>query len=258
MRESSRDRRGAHDGSGYARPHFVRGIDKWVGTDPGLRVANAIIDYFPATIAGLEHVPREGGALLVGNHGTFGLDAFILGAFLSRELGRLPTWLAERHLWHVPLMPRALAWVRAIEGEPQAAIRHLERGELVVVYPGGIHDSYKGWRERHRLQWGARAGFARVAMRARVPIVPVAACGIDDAYRVLAREPGLGKLLFGDDRYNFPIALGRRGTLLPKKVPVSFHVLPPIEALGDVESADDVERVRRATHDALTQLLAAH
>lgn len=236
----------------------MRGIDKWVGTPAGLRVANAIIDYFPATIAGLEHVPREGGALLVGNHGLFGLDAFILGALLSRDLRRMPTWLAERHLWHNPILPRALDYVGAIVGEPEAARRHLASGELVVVYPGGIYDSFKTSRQRHRLQWGARAGFARVAMRAGVPIVPVAACGIDDAYRVLAREPGLGKLLFGDARYNLPIPLGRRGTLIPKRVPVAFRVLSPIDTRGDVHSTGDVERVRAATHDALSHVLADH
>lgn len=235
-----------------------REIDKWLDTDVGQRAARAVIDYFSASVVGLEHVPREGGALLVGNHGVFGLDAFILGALLAKELGRLPTWLGERQLWMVPLLPRALAYVGAIEGERETATRHLEAGELVVVYPGGIHDSFKLSRERHRLQWGARAGFAHIAMRARVPIVPVAACGIDDAYRVIAREPGLGKLLFGDARYNFPIVLGRRGTLVPRKVPVSFHVLAPIDTSGDTARAEDVERVRAATHDALEGVLSVH
>jgi len=234
----------------------ARDIDKWIDTDVGRRLVREVIEYFSASIVGLEHVPRAGGALLVGNHGAFGLDAFILGALLAKELGRLPTWLGERQLWMVPLLPRALAYVGAIEGEREAATRHLEAGELVVVYPGGIHDSYKLSRERHRLQWGTRAGFAHVAMRARVPIVPVAACGIDDAYRVIAREPGLGKLLFGHARYNFPIALGRRGTLLPRRVPVSFHVLAPVDTHGDATRAEDVERVRAATHDALTTVLA--
>ncbi len=233
----------------------MRGIDKWVGTIPGDRVVNTIIDYFPATLTGEEHVPLEGGALLVGNHGLFGIDAFILGALMARHLGRLPTWLGERHLWATPFLPPALAYVGAIVGEPEAATRHLTAGELVVVYPGGIHDSFKTSRERHRLQWGSRAGFARVAMRAGVPIVPVAACGIDDAYHVLAREPGLGKLLFGHSRFNFPIAFGRRGTLLPKKVPVSFRVLTPIDTTGDASSAEDVERVRAATHRALSRAL---
>jgi len=232
-----------------------REIDKWIGTDVGQRAVRAVIDYFSASIVGLEHVPLTGGALLVGNHGAFGLDAFILGALLAKELGRLPTWLGERTLWQMPLLPRALAYVGAIKGEREAATQRLEAGELVVVYPGGIHDSYKLSRERHRLQWGARAGFAHVALRARVPIVPVAACGIDDAYRVIAREPGLGKLLLGDARYNFPIALGRRGTLVPRKVPVSFHVLAPIDTRGDAARAEGVERVRAATHHALTSVL---
>lgn len=237
---------------------MARGIDEWVGTRTGQRLARGLIDYFSATITGADHVPRRGGALLVGNHGVFGLDAFILAALLARDVGRMPTWLGERHLWATPLLPRALDFVGAIEGEPEAATRHLSRGELVVVYPGGIHDSFKPASERHRLQWGSRAGFARVAMRARVPVVPVAACGVDDAYRVVAREPGLGRLLFGDARYNFPIVLGRRGTLLPRRVPVSFHVLAPIDTRGDVAMADDVERVRAATHDALTQVLSRH
>ncbi len=233
----------------------ARDIDKWIDTDVGRRVAREVIDYFSASIIGLEHVPRTGGALLVGNHGAFGLDAFILGALLATELGRLPTWLGERTLWQMPLLPRALSYVGAIRGEREAATRRLEAGELVVVYPGGIHDSYKLSRDRHRLQWGSRAGFAHVAIRARVPILPVAACGIDDAYLVIGREPGLGKLLLGDARYNFPIALGRRGTLVPRKVPVSFHVLAPIDTSGDAASEDDVERVRGATHHALTSVL---
>lgn len=235
-----------------------RGIDRWVGTDAGRRVASAVIDYFSARLVGLEHLPREGGALLVGNHGVFGLDAFVLGALMANELGRMPTWLGERNLWAAPLLPRALAYVGAIAGEPETATAHLSAGELVVVYPGGIHDSFKLARERHRLQWGTRAGFARIAMRAGVPVIPIAACGIDDAYRVIAREPGLGKLLFGDARYNFPIVLGRRGTLVPKRVPLVFHALAPIDTTGDPTNADDVERVRAATHDALTRVLDAH
>jgi 1-acyl-sn-glycerol-3-phosphate acyltransferase len=236
----------------------ARGIDRWIDTAEGRGLARALIDYFPATLEGLEHLPREGGALLVGNHGVFGLDAFILGALLATELGRLPTWLGERHLWATPLLPRALAYVGAIPGERASAQRHLEAGELVVVYPGGIHDSFKHSRDRHRLMWGERAGFAHVAMEARVPIVPIAACGIDDLYRVLGREPGLGKLLFGDARYNFPLVLGRRGTLLPRRRPVTFRALAPIDTAGDPARAEDVSRVREQTRAALERALGDH
>ncbi|MBX7193909.1 MAG: acyltransferase family protein [Sandaracinaceae bacterium] len=229
----------------------ARGIDRWLESERARGAARGLIRYFSARLEGAEHLPREGGALLVGNHAVFGLDAFVLGALLATEVGRLPTWLAERQLWKTPLLPRALDFVGAIAGERGAAARHLAAGELVVVYPGGIHDSYKLARDRHRLMWGERVGFAHVAMTARVPIVPVAGCGIDDVYRVVGREPGLGKLLFGDERYNFPIALGRRGTLVPRRVPLTFRMLAPIDTNGDPESPADVARVRDQTRVAL-------
>lgn len=235
-----------------------RAIDDLVTTAPGRAAADALIRYFSATLEDAAHIPREGPALLVGNHGAFGVDAFILGALLAREVGRMPTWLAERQLWRVPGAPRVLDALGAIEGEPVAALRRLEAGELVVVYPGGILDSYKLASERHRLQWGSRAGFARLAMQARAPIVPIAACGGDDIYRVIAREPGLGKLLFGDARYNFPIVLGRRGTLLPRKVRVTMRAHAPVDTAGDPSSPADVERVRAETHEALRRTLEAH
>ena len=224
----------------------------------GRAIVTRIIGYFSATLLGGENIPRTGGALLVGNHGVFGFDAFVLGALLARHVGRMPTWLADRHLWLTPGFGLALDFAGAIRGERKQAVAHLEAGNLVVVYPGGIFDSYKLARDRHRLKWGNRAGFARVAMTAKVPIVPIAACGVDDIYRIVAREPGLGNLLFGDSRYNLPIALGRLGTLFPKKVPVTIRALPPIVTDGDPESAADVERIRAATYWALQRELDRH
>ncbi|CAN5610530.1 lysophospholipid acyltransferase family protein [soil metagenome] len=230
-------------------------IGGYIDTLAGRAVIRAIVRYFSATFVGSENVPRTGGALLVGNHGVFGFDAFVLGALLARDIGRMPTWLADRHLWLTPGFGPALDFAGAIKGERPSAVARLQAGDLVVVYPGGIFDSYKLARDRHRLKWGNRAGFARVAMMARVPIVPIAACGVDDMYRVVAREPGLGNLLFGDARYNFPIALGRLGTPIPKKVPVTIHALSAVDTSGDASKPEDVERVRALTYRALQTTL---
>lgn len=233
----------------------LRPIDEWMDTIAGRAVIRAVVGYFSATFVGAENIPKKSGALLVGNHGVFGFDAFVLGALLARDIGRMPVWLADRHLWRTPGFGAALDFAGAIKGERSSAVTHLQEGELVVVYPGGIFDSYKLARDRHRLKWGNRAGFARVAMMAGVPIVPIAACGVDDMYRVVAREPGLGDLLFGDSRYNFPIALGRLGTPIPKKVPVTIRALPHIDTSGDASRPEDVERVRAATYRAIQETL---
>lgn len=76
------------------------------------------------------------------------------------------------------------------------------------MYPGGIDESLKPKRDRNRLKWGARDGFARVALRARVPILPIAGAGIDETYTIHVREPWLGRRLLGSARYDLPIASG--------------------------------------------------
>jgi 1-acyl-sn-glycerol-3-phosphate acyltransferase len=221
----------------------------------GRHFIDAVIRYFDAKMTGVEHVPQHGPALLVANHGIFGFDAFILGALLWRHKHRLAVWLADRNLWKTPGLAATLDWVNAIPGTPEDAVACLRKGELVVVYPGGIFDSYKHARDRHKLKWRGRAGFARVALRAASVVVPIAACGVDDMYRVVGRDPLLGRILFGDSRYNLPIALGRFGTLIPRPATVTVHVLAPIFPEGDANHPADVERLRRSVHDSIQSKL---
>lgn len=225
-------------------------VARYRGTPLADRLIDAVLRYFYVELVGAHHVPAAGGALLVANHGPFGFDAVVLGALLARH-ARIPRWLADRNLWRTPGLGAALDFVGAIPGEPDGAVSLLERGELVVVYPGGVFDSFKPHAERHKLQWRKRAGFARVALRARVPIVPVAACGVDDIYRVVAREPGFGKWVFGDERYNFPIVLGRMLTLVPRRVKVTVEVLAPHAPVGSADDEASVLALRDSVERAL-------
>jgi 1-acyl-sn-glycerol-3-phosphate acyltransferase len=222
----------------------------------GRAVTSLPVKWFHAKLDGADRIPAQGAALLVGNHSFLGLDGFVLAALVNREVGRYLRFLGERHLWDIPALGPILTRLGAVAGEPEAAVAMLEAGDLVAVYPGGIDDSWKPKAERYRLQWGQRAGFARVAMRARVPIVPVAGLGIDDAYDVVGRERRIGRALFGSPRYDLPIAFGALGTLLPRRVPQRYVVLPPVDTQGDPARADDVERVRRATYESLDAVLA--
>lgn len=229
------------------RPSFQRFPESAIGR----RFVDGVLRYFDATFVGHERVPREGGALLVANHGVFGFDAFILGALLWRHARRLAVWLADSNLWKTPGLAATLDWVNAIPGTPADAVEQLRRGEIVIVYPGGIFDSYKHQRDRHKLKWRGRSGFARVALRAAAPVVPIAACGVDDMYSIVGRDPFLGRVLFGDRRYNLPIALGRYGTLVPRPAKVTVHALAPIFPDGDAENPSDVERLRAQVHDSI-------
>jgi 1-acyl-sn-glycerol-3-phosphate acyltransferase len=220
-------------------------------TPIGKLIADLPIKYFHATLEGTDRVPREGGALVVGNHALFGLDGVVLGALLMRETGRYPRFLGERNLWKVPVLGQMLTALGALAGEPNAAQTLLEDGELVAVYPGGVDDSFKLASEKYRLKWGTRSGFARVAMRAKVPILPVAAVGIDEMYDVVTRERWIGRTLFGSARYDLPIALGAYGSPLPKRVPQSYSILEPVDTSGDPDDPEAVEKVRAETYRAI-------
>ena len=249
---SPRAAHGMIDGS----PRAARAIERFLGSRAGRAFVDGVITYFSASLQGIENIPRTGGALLVVNHGMNGHDGILLGALLHRDVGRLPFWLGEHNLWRIPGFGRLARFIDAIPGERDAAADILRRGEIVVVYPGGIDDSFKLWTERHRLQWGKRAGFARVAMAAGVPIVPVAAHGVDDMFTTVAREPWLGRRVLGHSKYDLPISFGLWGTPVPRPVRVTIRALPPVDTSGDPASAADVERVRAAVFAAVQGDLA--
>jgi 1-acyl-sn-glycerol-3-phosphate acyltransferase len=220
-------------------------------TTTGRRVLSGVVDYFHATLQGSEHIPRDGGALIVSNHAAFAIDSVVLGALLVRDFGRNPRFLVDRKLWSVPGVSRTIGALGALAGEPNNAATLLRRGELVIVYPGGVDDSLKLVSQRYELQWRDRAGFARLAIAARVPIIPVVGLGIDDMYSVVAREHWVGRRVFGSARYDLPLALGAFGTLIPRRAQQTYIALPAIDTSGDAGSSADVERVRSATFEAL-------
>lgn len=232
-----------------------RTVARFADSLAGRAVMEGILRYFEARFEGRDHVPRRGGALLVANHGMNGHDGVVLGALLHRETGRLPYWLGEKNLWRIPLFDRLARFIDAVPGEPESAVSLLRRGEIVVVYPGGIDDSFKLSSERHKLQWGRRSGFAKVALAAGVPVVPVAALGVDDMFTVLARERWIGRALFGSRKYDLPIAYGRWGTPVPRPVPVTIRALSPVPPEGDATDPEAVERMRSRVWEAVQRAL---
>lgn len=231
-------------------------LRSFLHTPSGRTVLSLVIDYFHATLEHPEHIPEEGGALIVSNHALFALDTAVFGALVVRDIGRNPRFLADRMLWKIPGFRQLITAIGALPGEPYAAEELLRMGELVVVYPGGVDDSLKLSDERYQLKWKERAGFARVAMAAKVPIIPVVGFGIDEMYSVVGHERWIGRRFFGGERYDLPIAFGALGTIVPRRAKQTYVALPPIDTSGDPKSKVDVERVRKATRDALEAQLS--
>ena len=66
--------------------------------------------------------------------------------------------------------------------------------QLVLVFPEGRKGSEKLYKDRYRLRRFGRGGFVEAAMRARVPIVPVAVLGAEEAMPIFAHVGILQRL----------------------------------------------------------------
>lgn len=225
---------------------------------PGFRLARAAAglhaQYHQATLQGVEHLPR-GGALLVGNHGLFGLETPPFFFLLHQRTGRVPIGLADRALFGRTPMRQILARIGGVPGTPENARRLLERGELVVCYPGGANETFKSPEQAYRLRWEHTEGFARVAAQCGVPVVPFAAAGVDEIYLNFGHLGALRKRL---GRYAAPLALGLGP--LPLPVPLHFCLGEPLwcregEAPGQLKQR--VQAAVEAMLDGLTTRQAA-
>ncbi|MBI3206084.1 MAG: acyltransferase family protein [Myxococcales bacterium] len=155
--------------------------------------------YFRWKVQGVEHVPAEGPALLVGNHNG-GLQTFdsLLTLVAIRDRfgpGRVVHPLAHDLLFHEPRLGELAVKLGTLRADHEAAREALRRGRLVLVYPGSDLDSTRRFADRHRIELGGRTGFVKLALRERVPIVPVVSVGTHEQFIVLSRGDGLARAL---------------------------------------------------------------
>jgi 1-acyl-sn-glycerol-3-phosphate acyltransferase len=195
--------------------------------------------YFRVRSHGGEHIPRSGPAILAANHsGMLPIDAAMIVADVAAATHppRIARAIGDVFIPLLPIVGSAFARIGMVSGS-RSNVRHLlEAGELVLVFPEGVPGIAKGWRNRYQLQsW--RVGHAELAIRWRVPIVPVAVIGAEEAW------PQLGKLA-GFHWFGAPF-LPIPATPLPLPVRHHIHYGEPI-ALYErwpPESADDPEVV---------------
>ena len=123
--------------------------------------------------SGSERIPLKGGALLIANHLSY-IDVLILQLACPRRIRFVGFHGSESH-WFLEL---CLKWSGAITVSSlrprrgiKAAIRALNAGEFVCVFPEG-HISRTGQLME------IRRGFAVMARRASVPVIPAAIDGV--------------------------------------------------------------------------------
>jgi 1-acyl-sn-glycerol-3-phosphate acyltransferase len=234
------------------------------GPDPELmksqsRVWNTLMDrYFRLDISGWENLPKQP-SLLIGVHsgGPLTMDAWTVVMAWWRQFGKKRSLHGTAHdvLMKSPLIGQYFRRLGVISPSRESILAAFEKGDDVILWPGGEVDAYRSWKKRDTAVLGGRKGFIRLAIRAGVPIVPVATVGGHDTLFVLSEGRGLAKLLKLKERMRSdvaPITLSWpfgvtlhltpfQHIPLPAKIRTQF--LEPIDLGNDPALADDQEYV---------------
>jgi len=250
-------------------------VDDWGRSEHMRELARRLYDpiyrrWFRAEWEGLEHIPRSGGALIVANHAAaIPSDAPVIMHGIETELQRPVYGLADHLFKSIPVVGTLWSRVGGVAAHPENAYRLLrEQQQLVLVFPEGVKGPGKLYTERYRLRRFGRGGFVEIAMRAGVPIIPVAVVGAEESMPTLVKIPQISKAL---GLPYFPITVNHLllgpilGSVvyLPAKFrlrvlpPVTFDVPPEQERYSKSRVMDEAEDIRVRLQENLYEMLQA-
>jgi 1-acyl-sn-glycerol-3-phosphate acyltransferase len=199
-------------------------------------------------VHGLEQVPPERPLVYVGKHPRTWLygETMLMSVLAFYDTHRVrPFHAMEKKGTSLHRAPVA-AWIRrntgAIEATEEAALATLAAGDSVLIFPGGGRELYG---PPDTIDWSGRRGYARIAARAGVPVVPFAMAGADQQHPTRLR-------------------LGRSGSLwlplLPLPVPIDYWFgapIPPPVSDDTATVARFADEVATATQALLARATAA-
>jgi len=225
--------------------------------EPGLDLAfveklapflRTIRSYTRLQVAGLDHVPEQGPAILAANHtGWLGLDYALTALSVYDGLGRMPRGMVHAAWFKAPATRKFAGKVGLFEVTKDAMRQQLAAGELVMLFPEGEKGAFRVGGD-YALEPFAR-GFVRVALETQVPVIPVAVLGGEESNPVGARIESYEELL--QLKGGLPIPKN----LWPKPVKWRIKFLPPIPFAGRrPEEAGDNQLVHGLAEDVRTRI----
>jgi putative phosphoserine phosphatase / 1-acylglycerol-3-phosphate O-acyltransferase len=174
------------------------GVPKVLGAEPFdvLRhvLRPELFPYARFDIAGVEHIPGHGPAIVASNHRSY-FDVFALGLTVM-SAGRNPRGMAKRELFDAPLIglaARGLGLIRVDrdKGGSEAfddAIAALRGGEVVVITPQGTIPRGAAF---YQAGLSGHTGVARLAAASGAPVIPVGIWGTELVWPRSARLPAV-------------------------------------------------------------------
>lgn len=195
--------------------------------------------YWRVKTTGINNIPNDGRALIVGNHsGTVPYDGAMLAAAIYNEhpVRHDARFLVENFVYHMPIFGSFMYRIGGVRACPENAERLLHTGHLVIVFPEGVKGIGKFYKDRYKLQRFGRGGFIKLCISTQSPLIPVGIVGAEEIHPILFKSNTLAKTIgvpYIPITPTFPL-LGLLGLIpLPSKwaihfgKPIDFSKYPP-------------------------------
>lgn len=229
------------------------------------------VNYFTTEISRIENVPKDGPVLFAGNHsaGLMPLDAlFAINSLRDYGIQTPVHPLVHDFAYTAPRVGKCAKRLGILRARKENALAALQGGHHVLVYPGGDEDAFRTFSERNRVILAGRKGFIRLAMAAKVPIVPLISVGLQESFvvlskgRAIGRKLGLKKWLRTEIfplSFSLPWGFGPAFTpFLPLPCSIDMRFLTPIRVDGspddDTVVNEAFEHIQNAMQTAMDEL----
>ena len=187
-------------------------------------------------IAGVEHIPRTGPAIVVANHRSYFDTAAVTLPVV--QAGRTLRFLGKKEVFDAPVigpLASALGGIRVDRGTGSAAPllaaeRALAAGEIVALMPQGTIPRGEAFFDP---KLAGRPGAARLAAATGAPVIPIGMWGTEKVWPRSARLPNVTNVVH------------------PPRVQV--RVGPPVKGLSAKATNADTARIMAAIMDLLPE-----
>ncbi|KAB0791702.1 hypothetical protein PPYR_12883 [Photinus pyralis] len=197
-------------------------------------------------VQGLENIPDSGPALLIFYHGALPIDIYYLLVTVFFHKDRILHVVADYFLFKVPGLKTLLDCMGVIAGSQETCTKTLKDGNLLAIFPGGVYESQ--FSHEYNLLWKNRVGFAKVAINAKVPIIPVFTENVREAYRTLRTGRSFFEKIYNATKFPFTPIYGG----FPVKL--ITHIGKPIPYDPELSP----EQLKMKVANAIEELIAKH
>jgi 1-acyl-sn-glycerol-3-phosphate acyltransferase/nucleoside-diphosphate-sugar epimerase len=211
--------------------------------------------YWRIETKGMEHIPRQGRAVLAGTHrGFMPFDGIMILHQVAQKVERYVRFLIHPGLTKTPFPFNwwKLGGVNACQENADYVLQH---DELLGYFPEGVQGAFRSYRDVYRLGKFGRDEYVKAALRNRAPIVPFVTVGSAEIFPIMAKIhwPWWQRLSM------WPcIPIAPPFPLLPLPLPTKWHTqfLEPlhIEHRYPPETANDAATVRAISQEVRTRM----